>query len=324
MSHPLDKANIITVKDINFTSNLITVGIAALVGYDYLLTVQRESRLFWKRRGVNAATILFFVNRYTAVIYYVGLAYYRCLSLPLLVQYYIDMGIRYFQYLPWAVFSALRVFALGHRNWLLSGLTFFWSMLAFPLDAYGDFHHTSFVEDPIAGCLPAATTPTSLSLVGQYGTIVIRGGQIVADVVVIGITWRATYYALSEGSMCFLTRVMLKHGTLYFLILLVLNILHTVFIFLPNSLLHIPFTNTSYVTRVSEPITAILVSRFILDLHEAHRGISNQPSGLTGIQVMGSDIGQPCSQEFASIEMELEEWSVRSNKAWRDTDLRSP
>ena len=72
------------------------------------------------------------------------------------MQYYTDMGIRYFQYLPWAgsseirlsmetsfwylkamiVFSALRVYALGQRNWLLSALTFFWSVLAFPLDYY--------------------------------------------------------------------------------------------------------------------------------------------------------------------------------------------
>ncbi len=56
---------------------------AALVGYDYLLTVWRESRLFWKfERRVNAATVLFFVNRYFALVYYVGLAYYRYLSLP--------------------------------------------------------------------------------------------------------------------------------------------------------------------------------------------------------------------------------------------------
>ena len=53
----------------------------ALVGYDYLLTLRRESCLFWKRR-VNAATVVFFVNRYVALVYYVGLAYYRSLSLP--------------------------------------------------------------------------------------------------------------------------------------------------------------------------------------------------------------------------------------------------
>ncbi|KAM5539494.1 hypothetical protein V8D89_006946 [Ganoderma adspersum] len=305
---PDTAARIIIVKDTkrcahvsicisSFTANLITVGIAALVGYDCLLTVRRESRLFWKRR-VNTASILFFVNRYIALVYYVGLAYYRCLSLQFLVSYPSRGG----PPLQCYFFSALRVYALGQRNWLLSALTFFWSVLAFPLDYFGDLHHTSFVDDPILGCLPAATTPIALS------TIVIRGSQIIAGAIVIGITWRATYHACTEGSMCFLTRVMFRHGT----ILLVLNILHTLFIFLPNSLLHTPLTNTSYVTRFSEPVTAILISRFILDLHETHRGMSeSQHSGLTGVQVMGSDIGRPCSEEFVSLEME--EWSVISN-----------
>ncbi|KAM5539506.1 hypothetical protein V8D89_006958 [Ganoderma adspersum] len=83
MSLQLDPTRIIAIQDARFTGNLIAMGIAALVGYDYLLTVQRESRLFWRRR-VNAATILFFANRYLALVYYVVLAYYRCLSLPYL------------------------------------------------------------------------------------------------------------------------------------------------------------------------------------------------------------------------------------------------
>ncbi len=29
----------------------------------------------------------------------------------------------------------------------------------------GDFHHTSFVNDPVLGCMSGATTPTPLSLV---------------------------------------------------------------------------------------------------------------------------------------------------------------
>ena len=53
----------------------------ALIAYDYVLTVRREYILFWKRRR-NLASLLFFTNRYLALLYYVGLAYYRCMSLP--------------------------------------------------------------------------------------------------------------------------------------------------------------------------------------------------------------------------------------------------
>ncbi|KAI1794903.1 hypothetical protein LXA43DRAFT_1091493 [Ganoderma leucocontextum] len=192
----------------------MAVGVAALIGYDYLLTVRQESRLFWKRR-VNAASILFFANRYLSLFYY--------------AQYYVDTGMRYLQYLPWAAFSALRVYALSQRSWFLSAFTFIWAVLAFPLDYYGDFHHTSFVDDPVLGCTSGATTPSFLSLLGPYFhppacTIFIRGGQIIADAVVIGVTWKATYHARSEGSMSFLTRVMFRNGTMYFIILLALNI----------------------------------------------------------------------------------------------------
>nr|VWO99376.1 Aspartyl proteinase [Ganoderma boninense] len=286
MLPPLDIARIITVKNTSFISNLTTVGIAALVGYDYLLTVPRECRLLWKRRRVNAATILFFVNRYTALLYYVVLAYYRCLSLTV------------------------------PRSWFLSALTFFWSALAFPLDYYGDFHHTSFIEDPVLRCLPAATTPTTLSLIGQYGTIFIRGGQIFADVLVIGITWRATYHAFSEGSKCFLARVTFEHE------LPLACPVHAHFIRDQGlgavECLSLSLIVSSSLILLPSSITAILVSRFILDLHETHRSLS-EPSGLTGVQVLGSDIGRLGSRELVSFEEELEEWSVEPNKAWLDT-----
>ena len=97
-----------------------------------------------------------------------------------------------------------------------------------------------------------------------------------------------------------------------------------------NSILHTPFTNTSYVTRVSEPlstsppdigpcthpsfrlssITAILISRFILDLHDTHRALARH-GGLVGIQIMASDVGRPCSSDIVSLEMA--KWSVASN-----------
>lgn len=77
-----------------------------------------------------------------------------------------------------AVFSALRVYALSQRNWFLTATTFFGSMLAFPLEYYvsqnkpfpfaphditgeqGDFHLTSFLDDPLALGCTVTTQPT--------------------------------------------------------------------------------------------------------------------------------------------------------------------
>ncbi len=50
-------------------------------------------------------------------------------------------------------------------------------------------------------------------LLSPLGTIFIRGGQTIADVVVIGVTWKATYEARSEGSMSSLMTVMFRNGT---------------------------------------------------------------------------------------------------------------
>ncbi|TBU35432.1 hypothetical protein BD311DRAFT_647831, partial [Dichomitus squalens] len=166
----------------------------ALIGYDHLLSVSQELRLFWKG-SINVASILFFTNRYLALFYYVGLAYYRHLSLPSPVQNYISLATRYLQYLPWAaVFSALRVYALSRKHWGLSGVTFFSLVLALPLNYY-----------------VTATTPTVLSLI-----VVITGGQIIGDAIAMGITWKATYHARRESSLSFLTKVMFRNGKFTF------------------------------------------------------------------------------------------------------------
>ena len=66
-------------------SSTTLIIIPVLVAYDYVLTVPREARLFWKRK-MTAASFLFFANRYLALLYYVGLPYYRCLNLPFPVR----------------------------------------------------------------------------------------------------------------------------------------------------------------------------------------------------------------------------------------------
>ncbi|KAM5539499.1 hypothetical protein V8D89_006951 [Ganoderma adspersum] len=166
-----------------------------------------------------------------------------------------------------------------------------------PVDYYGDFHHRTFIIDPVIGCTSSASTPTFLSNIGQryllspevlpfsfalLGTIFIRGGQTIADIVLIGVTWKATYEDRREGSMTSLMRIMFKNGTSYFI------------------------------------ITAILVSHFMLDLHEAHQALSHRGSGFTTLQIMSVDIGHPYSDDARPEE--LEERSVDSNSILTSTE----
>ncbi|KAI1794922.1 hypothetical protein LXA43DRAFT_93741 [Ganoderma leucocontextum] len=144
-------------------------------------------------------------------------------------------------------------------------------------------------------------------------TALIRGGQIIADAVVIGVTWKAIYHTHCEkSSTSFLARVMFRNGTQYFIILVTMNILHIIFTFLPTSFLHSSLLGASYVTKLSEPITTVLISRFMLDLHESNLEMARQGE-MSGIQIMGSQLaGSPESYGRAAEGVEAEEWSVSS------------
>ncbi|TBU38178.1 hypothetical protein BD309DRAFT_547723 [Dichomitus squalens] len=56
--------------------------------------------------------------------------------------------------------------------------------------------------------------------------------------------------------------------TMYFSVLCLLNALHLTFTFLDTPLRPVG-KNTTYITRFSEPFTAIMVSHFLIDLREA-------------------------------------------------------
>ncbi|RPD73023.1 hypothetical protein L226DRAFT_143532 [Lentinus tigrinus ALCF2SS1-7] len=62
---------------------------------------------------------------------------------------------------------------------------------------------------------------------------------------------------------------LLRDGTLYFLVLAILNSLHLVFSML--SIAVIALQPTSYITAFTDPITSILVSRFLIDLQEIQK-----------------------------------------------------
>ncbi|KAM5539492.1 hypothetical protein V8D89_006944 [Ganoderma adspersum] len=174
---------------------------AALIGYDYLLTVKREYQFFWQGK-IGVPSLLFFVNRYLAVFYYLGLgmAYYRCQSFPV-------------------------------------------SLILEP----GDCHAQEW------------------------------------------------YSVLHEYSSC--TGCARQ-----------------------TSFLHSSLLNASYVTKLSEPITTVLISRFMLDLHQsnmetAHQGDSSF-SATHFMSSLGGSRREPQSSSRASEGVELEaedpEWSVSS------------
>ncbi|OJT13492.1 hypothetical protein TRAPUB_9957 [Trametes pubescens] len=136
-------------------------------------------------------------------------------------------------------------------------------------------------HDPTFGCLvqvnltvPQAKTRTARCSSNTLAvTIVSRVPLIVADILVIAVTWftmRRRVLRDESGirSPITLSTILLRDGTIYFIVLLILNILHLTLTMIS---LVIPFDPSSQVTTVTEPVTAVLVSRFLIDLQTASR-----------------------------------------------------
>ncbi|KAI0669084.1 hypothetical protein C8Q78DRAFT_229002 [Trametes maxima] len=106
---------------------------------------------------------------------------------------------------------------------------------------------------------------------------------IVSGVVVIVVTWAKLYRSskLARHTIHGRTvlQTMLEYGTIYFVIILVLDILQLAFYFLSLQAV----MGTSYIALFLDPLTSILICRFILNLRETNEQpqVSSTPSSLT-------------------------------------------
>ncbi|KAI0751597.1 hypothetical protein C8Q80DRAFT_1158267 [Daedaleopsis nitida] len=240
----------------------------ALLVYEHAVTFRQEVELFWRRKA-HGATVLFFSNRYLVLAYY-----------TLSIFGYIPICIVYVRAIT--VVNFLLAFALS-RNSFLAVFVFLLSVVTIGVDFVNYGFGLTGINDPLAGCTAVTPIPPSLA---HNLTIASRTCLITADIVLIIMTWKVTYYqnkgvrsALGQRSLSF-AEVLLRDGT----VLLVLNSAH-----LACTLLSIKPTlqTASYVTVFTGPVTAVLVSRFLLDLQAAHRDATN--GGLESLDARQSE-----------------------------------
>ncbi|CDO69185.1 hypothetical protein BN946_scf185042.g87 [Trametes cinnabarina] len=199
------------------------------------------------------------------------------------------------QYIVWAAFSALRALALSGMNWAVASVVFVLACGPFAVNlwqmtAVGVFGFNV----PAVGCIGSSNVTAAEAKIGEQplvGTAVSRSCVIAADLLVIVISW---WYAVKDRSIrdmlsspMSLTRVMVLNGTTYFLALTLLNILHLTLTLLslvgvadqisPVTIFVDPYalSNTMALLamcpisdrRPGYSLTAILICRFLLDLH---------------------------------------------------------
>ncbi|TBU37665.1 hypothetical protein BD309DRAFT_973567 [Dichomitus squalens] len=181
-------------------------------------------------------------------------------------------------YLPWAAFSGMRAYALC-RSRILSILIFCLSVVPIVVNWANFWYGLTGLNVSFLGCTSNVLTPASVTRdFGNQVTLASRLSLIIADCVLVVITWRSVSQTkrLRLSANTFST-VLLRDGET----LLALNSLHLILTEL--SQLNGPsLQEASFVSLFAELLTAILVSRFLLHLQSAkHRTVAESAASFT-------------------------------------------
>ncbi|TBU34131.1 hypothetical protein BD311DRAFT_683382 [Dichomitus squalens] len=234
--------------------------------YDAILTTGDDVRCFWGRR-VTGAAVLFWLNKYLTI-----LLCFWSISGDLKICAISSQGTSamfYVLFLPAAAFTGMRVYALS-KSLLLSSAAFV--LCTVPLGINLAVFHFGLTGEnvPLLGCDVVENVPLNIA---KIVTIVSRSCLIAGDFLALCVTLVTLYrrYAAirhAGAPKATLSNVLLVDGTIYFLILVVLNVLHLAFTLIS---LDLPFLEDAgdlgqFVTIISP----LLISRFLLHLQSAN------------------------------------------------------
>ncbi|TFK82230.1 hypothetical protein K466DRAFT_603848 [Polyporus arcularius HHB13444] len=293
-----------------FAGNYCTVASSVLFIYDTFITLTGEVTFFWTAKGIGGASLLFFANKWISMTVYVIL-------LVSFVSFHSDKMIldvcscssfviaeramEILQFVPAAAFSTLRAYVLS-RSKLLGLLVAALSLAPVGANLVEYGYQFSGENFPPFGCVAANHSTVALNL--RFGsfhlvtcirtdcvqgddtvTIVSRASLIAADTILIYITWTKLrgwdgLTDIKRSKRLTLSDVLFRGGTVYFVILFIMPILHLVL-----SITAVAGENSaggfSVITSFTAPITAILISRFLLKLQETnHMVVRLEPDDL--------------------------------------------
>ncbi|KAI0701126.1 hypothetical protein C8T65DRAFT_697124 [Cerioporus squamosus] len=256
-----------------FSSNCAGYASIAMVFYEDAITIGREVDLFWGKR-LTAASVLFFLNRYITIVFLLSDMLGSIYPPESLYWIHGTVSAKLLLYFPWAAFSALRVFALTGGQRTLSVIVFLLSIVPLVINFVRSsqvvYHWSIPVIDPFFGC---AEGTSETIFVSKLFTGLSRGSLILADVIVIAVTWHTTYKTTKiarEGRLgtSSLSLILLRDGTIYFVIILLMNVLHLMF---SIGAVFSKYADISDISLLLEPTESILVSRFLMNLQEANK-----------------------------------------------------
>ncbi|KAH9911764.1 uncharacterized protein B0H18DRAFT_309350 [Fomitopsis serialis] len=175
-----------------------------------------------------------------------------------------------------AWFSALRVYAVSHRNWWPAGIALTAAIVAIPVSLFADIR-SSRAYVMFVGSIPICTKATTFSdALNTRLIFAVRVCAIFSDLVVLSCTWYFSGVVLDRRELRGrFVKLILQQGTIYFTCLLVLNVVQIVI----ETSLGTQTVNAYYTATFTGPISSILITRFMLELRAVDRAAVLNLSG---------------------------------------------
>ncbi|KAI0705302.1 hypothetical protein C8T65DRAFT_652958 [Cerioporus squamosus] len=219
-----------------------------------------------------------------------------------------------------AAFTAQRAYALsGGRVWL-GIVTFFISNVACVVNLLVNFKWSPIEELPSPiYCIVGSSIPSQQLYFAL--TAFCRLSQCVVDLLVVIVTWRATYQAHKTQPVTMVGRslasVILYDGSIYAVTLLLLNVVHV-------SLTAGPGDGVSFAGIFTDRITSIIICHFILDLRRAdYCRVDSECASLSFVDVhTGRNSHRSFPELVTPFAGPIQPSFLSTGNLWDETDLR--
>ncbi|KAJ3536623.1 hypothetical protein NM688_g6811 [Phlebia brevispora] len=251
----------VLVENYCFTATL------ALVCYEFIITYEHEYKFLWKRKW-TAATWLFIANRYmllaSTIPQDVPFSVWAYVFLQCsLVTVLFDMPL-----VISAIFSALRVFAILNRAYIMAALVLLLGLCPVIISVFQNTLNVyHFVDDTVLGATCYATSNASPSTMlsckrtRSYPILGLTNIYVIAIVT----TWIKTYHhvkqAASVGVNAGFGATLLQYGTLYFVVLFIADFMNVL-----NNL--VPSVQSLNLATFVQTLPSIMISRFLINLRQ--------------------------------------------------------
>ncbi|KAI8982952.1 hypothetical protein BD414DRAFT_579214 [Trametes punicea] len=255
--------DVVSVYNTIMMESLGLASMFALMIYEFLITLDREVALFWNAKFTRT-TIVFLLNRYMSLLKYpvAMLADWPTSQSGCEVITRLTDVLEIIPYFVWAIFSATRVHALTGGQWILCLTVFVLSSMPIWTNMYLIVQTVPENMSAPLGCSTIISLPVA---VYTAALLLTRICAMLSDTIVIVITWNTTFHGWKAASAArlniSLSEIILRDSSIYFVILLAINVVHLICSFTS--------TLTIFPALVAEPLTAITITRTMLNLRDA-------------------------------------------------------